>query len=454
MKRKGIWRLSVGYILIFIEILLLFNYQGAKNPLTLIFKSVNSVNYPALWYCGLFIVGIIGLVLLIWGYADYKKTPPTVCKAANLVGNTDLYHDAKGREYFYDNAKFVLIFLVVLAHAISPYKNMSDMVFHNAFMLMWRVINTMHMPCLIFISGFFAKKYISPDGSINVQRPFTYIVYYLAAQFTVGAFEVFVLGNSISKSVLSPRSSLWFLVCLIWWYLLLPVIDKIDPKVMLAVALIMGLLIGYDEKISNLMAMSRMIVHFPFFLLGYYLSKDKMQFIFTKKAKIYSVASFAIAFASQIGVMFLFKSGKVNFSINSFITCDSSYFKIFKSSTVNCALWFLPRVWFYGCAFLLCFAFLAWIPRKKNIFTSLGSRTLSVYILHRYLYLAYLEFKWYNFNWLPFEVSPEAGGFIMIAVAFVLTVLLSLYPFYLPFELLGRIKIKPVLKKQRKKVEG
>ncbi len=450
MIRKGVKRLSVGYILMFIEILLLFHYQGAKNPFSLIFKSLSAESTPVIWYIGLFLVGAVGLALAIWGGVDYKKTAPKAATPGNLTKVADLYRDQKGREYFYDNAKFVLIFLVVLAHAISPFKDMADFWLKGEYMLLWRAINTMHMPCLIFISGFLAKKYIRPDGSINVQRPFTYIVYYLAAQFTVGAFEVFVLGDSISKSILAPRSSLWFLVCLIWWYLLLPVIEKIDPRIMLTIAVVFGLLIGYDEKVSNLMAISRMIVHFPFFLTGYYLSTGQMQKLFTKKSKLLSIPAFLVAMLTLVGTLYLTGSGKaLNFSINGFITCDRSYFAIFKNCDINPVFWFLPRVWFYLCAALLCFAFLVWIPRKKNIFTALGARTLSVYILHRYLYLAYLEFKWYNFDFLPFEVSETAAGFIMIGISVVLTIVLSLYPFYLPFELLGRVKVKPLLRKQK-----
>lgn len=453
MTRKGVVRLSAGYILMFIEILLLFNYRGAVNPFALIFKGLSFQSSPVLWCIGLFFIGVLGLGLAVWGGIDYKATGPKAVAPADLTKAGDMYRDAKGREYFYDNAKFILIFLVVLAHAISPFKSMEATPLHNGFMLLWRVINTMHMPCLIFISGFLAKKYIRPDGGINVQRPFTYMVYYLAAQLTVGAFEVFVLGDSISKSILAPRSSLWFLVCLIWWYLLLPVIDKIDPKIMLTVAVIFGLLIGYDEKVSNLMAMSRMIVHFPFFLTGYYLSAGKMQFLFTKKAKLLSVGAFLLAMISQVGIFYLFRTdGGFNFSINAFITCDRSYFSIFKNSDVSFIFWFLPRVWFYACAVLLCFAFLVWVPRKKNIFTGFGARTLSVYILHRYLYLSYLEFEWFNFRWLPFEVSPTVAGLLMIVISALLTILLSLYPCYLPFELLGRLKIKPFLKKPKEEI--
>lgn len=449
--RKGVIRLSIGYCLMFSQILLLFHYQGAKNPLKWVFSSLSKESSPIIWYIGLFLVGAVGLALAIWGGIDYKKTAPKKPAVTDLSKSGDKYRDAKGREYFYDNAKFILIFLVVLGHAISPFGEMRDLNMHYPFLYLWRIINTLHMPCFIFISGFLAKKYIGSDGSINVQRPFTYMVYYLAAQFTVGAFEVFVLGDSISKSVLSPRSSLWFLVCLIWWYLLLPVIDKIDPKVMLPVAIVFALLIGYDDKVSNLMAISRMIVHFPFFLTGYYISSGKMQFLFTKKAKLWSIPALAVVLLTQLLVLYLFRpDGQFSFSINSFLTCDRSYYKIFDGHDISPVFWFIPRVWFYLSAAMLSFAFLVWVPKRKNIFTAFGARTLAPYILHRYLYLAYRPFKWYTLEFLPFEVAPEVAGVIMIFVSFALTVVLSLYPFYMPFELLGRVSIKPFLKKTSK----
>lgn len=364
------------------------------------------------------------------------------------------YADEKGRLYFYDNAKFILIFLVVLAHATSDFKSGGPA--YQAFQYMWRVINTLHMPCLIFISGFFAKKYIRPDGSINIQRPFTYIMYYLAAQITVGAFEVFVLKLSIPKSILNPRSSLWFLVCLIWWYILLPLIDKIDPAKMMVIAVLAGLLIGYDQKVSNFMAISRVITHFPFFLFGYYVTGEQMQKLTTKKAKLISLPVAVLSLGSLVLSLYLFSSsGPLDFNINSFITCDKSYFTIFKKSDVSAVFWALPRVWFYACAAALSYCFLVWVPKKKNIFTRFGARTLAVYILHRYLYLACIEYKWASFDWFKYEWFGWKNVFVlrlgMIVASFIITVILSLYPFYWPFEMLGKIKVNWLLKKNKTK---
>ena len=57
------------------------------------------------------------------------------------------YKDDRGREYYFDNAKFILILLVVLGHAISPLQIISKKV-----EAVWTVINSLHMPCMILIS--------------------------------------------------------------------------------------------------------------------------------------------------------------------------------------------------------------------------------------------------------------------------------------------------------------
>lgn len=355
------------------------------------------------------------------------------------------YADSKGRLYFYDNAKFILIFLVVLGHTISPFSEGGEGSLF--FLFLWRMINVLHMPCMIFISGFFAKSYIRRDGTINVQRPFTYAMYYVAAQLFFMVFDAVVLDKSVAKTLLDPRSSLWFLVCLIWWHLLLPVINRINPKWMMIIAVAAGILIGYDEKVGNFVSLSRMVVHFPFFLFGYYVSSDNMKFLTAKKAKIISIPLTLGASAVVALSIFLKEiAGVINFSINKFITCNVDYFEIFEDTGVSPLLWAVPRVCFYLCAVALSFSFLVWAPRKKNIFTRFGARTLAVYILHRCIYQAYRKFEWCDLEWLPGD-NVFVLRLFMIVVAFLITLVLSLYPFYIPFELLGKIKITGLIKK-------
>ena len=183
--------------------------------------------------------------------------------------------DSKGRLYYYDNAKFLLIFFVVLAHALSPLR--SEFLFCN---VSWSIINTFHMPTFIFISGFFAKSYISKDNSLKVQRTSTYVILFIASQILVTMFEIFVLKDDVTPSLFSARSSLWFLQCLIWWHLVLPFVVRFKPWIVITVSIVIALVIGYENNCANFLSLSRTFVHFPFFMLGYYCNQKCIDKLF------------------------------------------------------------------------------------------------------------------------------------------------------------------------------
>ncbi|MEI6578983.1 MAG: acyltransferase family protein [Eubacteriales bacterium] len=354
-------------------------------------------------------------------------------KLKNPLFNRTEFSDEKGRLYFYDNAKFVLIFLVVLAHAISFFKASNP-----SYMVLWSIINTMHMPCFIFVSGFFAKRYLSGPNGINVQRLFSYIVLYLAAQIAVTLFEKFVLNADIAISIFQARTSLWFLQCLVGWFILLPIVDKFNPKYVMIGAILFGLIIGYDSKVGNLAALSRLFVHFPFFMAGYYFTEINMKKLFTKKARILSVSFIA----ASIALCFIF----LKYIQPALITCNNSYSVIPMIKDLPVYLRFIGRAVFYFFAAGLGLSFLALTPRFKTFYTRFGGRTLQVYILHRFIFLAYIQYDW----WKPFNTFYGRIGMIFIVLA--LTLVLSLRIFEIPFEALQNIKIPKFMFKQKENV--
>ena len=60
----------------------------------------------------------------------------------------------KTRDPFFDNAKFVLITLVVIGHAYTSLRHHSEFV-KTAYLLIY----SFHMPLFILISGYFTKNY-------------------------------------------------------------------------------------------------------------------------------------------------------------------------------------------------------------------------------------------------------------------------------------------------------
>ncbi|MEM5595768.1 acyltransferase family protein [Niallia circulans] len=58
----------------------------------------------------------------------------------------------KQRDYYFDNAKFILIFFVVFGHFIQSFINDNQNIY-----TLYKVIYTFHMPAFILISGFLPK---------------------------------------------------------------------------------------------------------------------------------------------------------------------------------------------------------------------------------------------------------------------------------------------------------
>lgn len=336
--------------------------------------------------------------------------------------------DEKGRSYYLDNAKFFLIFFVVLAHASSPLKSS-----HSTMYALWYLLNTFHMPAFIFISGYLAKNYLKKTPVQQVQRPFTYMILYICAQVSVSVFEKLVLHHEFSYSIFYARSSLWFLVCLIFWYLFLPFFGRFRAGVILPAVFLLGLAVGYDTTVGNDLSFSRVVVHLPFFLLGYYI--DPKIFVFLKKKWVKVLSLFIIA-----GGFFYYLIAKwydVQFLPSNIVTCNFSYHTCLTKYPT--ASWWCFRLIFYVAAIILLFAFLSLVPRCKLCITRFGSRTLAVYILHRFVYLAYQDYDWAEY------FNSLGGIFLLIVVVFALTLLFSTKPFNAIFKWQQSIKVDKLL---------
>ena len=346
------------------------------------------------------------------------------------------YADEKGRLYFYDNAKFILIFLVVLAHAISPFQSL-----YGGIGILWKTINTFHMPLMIFISGFFAKRYLGNNGDIKVQRAFSYFMLYLFSQLFVSLFEKFVLSNnSVGFSIISARSSLWFLMCLGIWYLVLPFFSKFKAGVVIIAGIIIGLIIGYDTKVGHELSLSRVFVHFPFFMAGYFCTPKLIEKLNNVYIRFISIPVFAIC-VSVIVLLDEYYPGRI-------ITCSNSYENVMPVVEMQYGLVWLSRLLFYVLAFVTGASFFAIVPRIKVFFTKWGSRTLAVYILHRFLYLCWID---KNLAWWKVFNEMEYGLPIVFGIAIAVTVILSLKPFSLPFTAIQKISVKHLLKRKEEK---
>lgn len=267
---------------------------------------------------------------------------------------------SKQRIDYFDNARFILIFLVVVGHMISPYRHESA--FLEAF---YKFIYTFHMPAFILISGFFAKKIFEKGYLLKVFQKV--LLPYFIFQLIYTAFYT-IQDDEFEFTLFDPHWTLWFLVSLASWHLLLLIFIRIRYSLFIAVGI--GALIGTVPFIGTYLSLSRTFVFFPIFLLGYYLDQKQFERLRHRNYRIPGAISLILLFTSYY--VFLRDLPR------EWLFASSSYADL--GVHADDGVWI--RLSIYAIVFIGTFAFLSIVPKQKLFFTKLGERTLYVYLLH------------------------------------------------------------------------
>lgn len=271
------------------------------------------------------------------------------------------------RSKYFDNAKFILIFLVVFGHVISPYKDQDKVLF-----TLYSVIFLFHMPAFILISGYFAKGYKNKG---YLRKAFQKILIpYFIFQIIYSIFY-FLAGKekTLEFDLFQPHWSLWFLLSLFFWNLLLYVFARLKWAG-LFIAVLLGIGIGYFEDVGSFMSISRTFVFFPYFLLGFLLNGDHLRRVIG--------ARFAVPAGVVIIIMtFLFFGLSFPQNAVPWLLGDTSYAHMGGMQFSDGLL----RALQYILTLVVVFSFLPLIPSNQYRITKIGERTLYVYLFHGFI---------------------------------------------------------------------
>lgn len=269
----------------------------------------------------------------------------------------------KQRDPFFDNARFILVVLVVFGHFLSGVRNDHPFLYElNNFLSLLR------MPALIIMTGFLSKGF-NRDGYIEKITK-RILVPYLIFQVVFAYYYYNLYEYSVFKyDLLSPQYTLWFLLALFVWNLLLFVFTRIKYPLLWAV--IIGVFIGYSDGSGHYMAIHRMFTFFPFFLLGFYMKKEHFEWVKRPAAKLVGVVLIVVVWFAMIAIFELPEArtwvlGNRNYNAMGYIRWDIG----------------IVRLMLYVMSLAVGFAFLTFVPKKKTFFTHLGMRTAYIYILH------------------------------------------------------------------------
>lgn len=274
----------------------------------------------------------------------------------------------------WDNARFACIVLVVMGHAIQRQTLDSD----NALTL-YLFIYAFHMPAFAIISGYFSKA--SPPGTRQMRRILTdFVLPYVIFETIWSLVQFLVEGRAVFNPT-EPSWTLWFLLALAIFRLVLPYLVLLRWPMVWAVALSVG--VGYLANVDSTFSLSRAIGILPFFLLGWQLR----QWHIVERWRDLGAAIWAwraLAFAVFVGwlaVAGLNVQAFREFRLKHWFFYDYSYLDLGEP------VWWagLLRLGLIVLAVVLSAAFFALIPRRETFFSAFGQATMYVYLLHSFV---------------------------------------------------------------------
>ena len=298
------------------------------------------------------------------------------------------------RDYFFDNLRLFLMFIVVLCHGIETIRNTSEVI-----ILFHEVLLSFVMPMFVFLTGYFAKS-MADENSPKRLQIINIILLYVITQAT----KMHILGYN---SFLKPSYGNWFLVAIIVWYMILPLVSKLSPTIVLSTGIIAAILIGIDPQANTVLQTSRVVCFFPYFMLGFYCTNAQAAWI--KSPSIRKIAFCVLLFTL---------GGCIGFWLDlaplGILHANLSYAQMEIPNALGCML----REGWYIVSLLICFGITAIIPRKQLKISVYGSRTLPIYIIHTVVY-AYIKS---NTSWFPM-VGKLGSPYISIITFIVISMI-------------------------------
>ena len=262
------------------------------------------------------------------------------------------------RDLRIDSLKGFLIILVLLGHVITAVDNVN--VINHAVM---GLIYVFHMPLFILISGYVTKnpaeqtprQMWSRVGNIFI----TLVIFHL-----LSVLRRYFQDDTYNATFFSfPYGILWYLMCLIYWRIMLYYTPKWllnRPVLNLAIALLISILCGLSH-LYNFFAIQRGLNFYFFFLLGYYFKQGAVN----TKWWNFNVLHIAVAVILLPIIFWLFpRCGNIMNGADHYTLVD------------------IPqKVMILSCSLAMCLLVFNKMPEVKML-THIGKDSLFYYLYH------------------------------------------------------------------------
>ncbi|MGK5496438.1 acyltransferase family protein [Streptomyces sp. URMC 125] len=312
---------------------------------------------------------------------------------------------AKQRDPYFDNAKFLAIVLVVIGHAWAPMTGDSRIM-----QALYGFVYVFHMPAFVLISGYFSRSFDMRPKQLK-RLVTTVVVPYVVFEAAYTVFKRTGDAPEHALSLLDPWFLTWFLVALFVWRLTTPLWKAVRWPVPLSVAI--AVMASLSPQTGGDLSMQRVLQFLPFFVLGLRLRPEHFLLVRRRAVRLVAapvaVASLAVTYwaTTRMDFGWLYHQKSVQgFGVPWWI-----------GAPMNLAL--------LCCSLVLTVCFLAWVPGRRTWFTALGVGTLYAYLLHGFFAQWARMHDWYDrLEW----IYTPAGAIAVTAAAAVLGTVLCTTP--------------------------
>ena len=308
------------------------------------------------------------------------------------VGN----HDSS-RDPYIDNARAVLIVMVVVGHLLRMLSSTSSDVLD-----LW--IYSFHMPAFVAISGHLSRSFANKPRQLGRVLS-SLLVPYLIFQSIHAVLPVIIDDAEFDYHLWEPYWTLWFLLALFIWRLLTPLLRSL--RYPLAFAVVISLVAPLLPDLDKTLSWGRVLSFLPFFVLGLVVRPHHLQrlrqFRFRHLGYLVLVAGLGTALA-------------VHDRIDTSLFYASTSYEIQELSNLR---GLILRALFLAAASLSILAFMLVMSKQRHWWTDIGKNSLTVYLLHAVLIVPLREKDTLD------SIDGPVGTGLVILGGIALTLLLS-----------------------------
>lgn len=263
------------------------------------------------------------------------------------------------RDPFFDNAKLILVTLVVVGHSwtLMDENVVSDRLYN--WLYLW------HIPAFVMLSGYLSRSFTWSRRHLR-RLATTVVIPYFVFEGLFGLFRVVVGGEELERLWLNPHWPMWYLAALALWRLVTPVLRRLPW----ALPATVGVSLVGGTVATEVADLSRVLGLLPFFTLGLLVETRHLTWLRRRSVRL---AGLAVLLAG-VSLAWLVESHLHT----EWLYYRRSYAELGFAPAPGMAL----RLAVLLAGAVMALSAVAWIPSRTTWYTRLGAASLVVYLFH------------------------------------------------------------------------